>query len=106
MSRFCCATASRFSCPSPPCRLFLCFLYGAWRVRREHLDLLQMPKGRPWIVSNGDQIDDDIKPMHFVLVAVIWVVLTFVLYLLIRQALPRRGPQNMMPNQEKRPKSV
>jgi hypothetical protein len=74
--------------------LLLCFLYGVSRVQSEHLHMVQMPKGRPWIISNGDQIDGDIESMHFVFSATIWIVLTAVVYLLIRQALPRRGQKH------------
>jgi hypothetical protein len=83
------AVASQFSS-----YLLLCFLYGVLRVRSEHLHLVEMPKGRPWIVSNGDQIDGDIKSMHFVFCAIIWIVLAAVVYLLIRQVLPRRDQKH------------
>jgi hypothetical protein len=38
--------------------LFLVFLYGLWRVCAEGLYFVAMPKGGPWVVSNGDLITE------------------------------------------------
>jgi hypothetical protein len=71
--------------------LFLCFLYGLSHVRSEGLHFTDMSKGHPWIVSNGDQIDRNLHPLLFVICAVIWVIPTFVGFVLIRRLLPKRN---------------
>jgi hypothetical protein len=38
--------------------LFLVSLYGHARVNSEHLHFVEMLKGRPWVISNGDKITE------------------------------------------------
>jgi hypothetical protein len=68
--------------------LFLCFLYGVSRVRSEGLHLTY-PNGHQWVVSNGDKIDHNLYSLYFAMCAVIWVVPTFVGFVLIRRLLPK-----------------
>jgi len=74
--------------------LFLCYLYGFARVRSEALILVQTHKGRPWIVSNGDQIPANVQGLHFVIVVVIWLLMTITGYALIQRFLPNRRDEN------------
>lgn len=60
--------------------LCLFIMYGVPRVLREGLHVVQMRRGRPWIVSNGDLFDDTLQDLHFVLVGAIWIILTFAVF--------------------------
>lgn len=63
-------------------QILLCYLYGVGRVFKEGLHFIAMPKGRPWIVSNGDLVSEDVKPLHFVIGVVLWLLLTISIVLL------------------------
>ncbi len=69
-------------------RLFLVYLYGWTRVQQEHLRILQMPKGQPWPVSNGDLIRDG-HFIHFLFALACWYALFFATYPLLRRLLPK-----------------
>jgi len=68
---------------------FLIYLYGLARVRSEQLRLLAMPKGRPWIVSNGDRIYEGYF-LHYLIGIGIWMGTFPVVYWLVYQLLPVR----------------
>ena len=68
-------------------KLFLICLYGWTKVWHERLHILDMPKGRPWPVSNGDLIHDW-QALHFVLSLVCWFALFAATYPLLRLLLP------------------
>ena len=75
-------------------RLFLIYIYGWARVRREHLRILDMPKGDPWPVSNGDVIAQG-HFVHFLISAACWLALFFTtatLFQLVMRARVRREP--------------
>ena len=72
-------------------KLFLVYLYGWARVRQQHLEILSMPKGRPWPVSNGDLIYEQ-HFLHYLISVPCWLVLFFITYGLLRLALPKREP--------------
>jgi hypothetical protein len=72
--------------------LFLCLFYGAPRVLSEHLELVQTRKGVPWVVSNGELIEQPLTQIHFFIHAVLWVSLTCALYFTLRKLLPRTAP--------------
>jgi hypothetical protein len=72
-------------------KLFLICIYGWSKVRDEHLRILDMPKGQPWPVSNGDLIRDW-QALHFVISLVSWLVLFAATYPLLRLLLPKRKP--------------
>ena len=72
-------------------KLFLICLYGWSRVRDEHLRIVEMPKGQPCPVSNGDLIHDW-QALHFVIALVSWFVLFAATYPLLRRLLPKRKP--------------
>src|SRR5687767_5309520 len=63
-------------------KLFLAYQYGWTRVRSEHLYLVKMPKGAPWVVSNGDLIREG-HSVHFVISLVCWMALWLVTYPLV-----------------------
>ena len=71
--------------------LFLCFFYGLSRVHSEGLHFTDMSKGHAWIVSNSDRIDHNLHPLLFVICAVVWIVPTFVGFVIIRSLLPKRN---------------
>jgi hypothetical protein len=68
-------------------KLFLVYVYGWSRVRAEALTLVSMPKGRPWVVSNGDALAD--HQLHFVISLACWFALFLATYLPLRLLLPR-----------------
>lgn len=68
--------------------LFLTYLYGFHRVYTEGLELVSMPKGHPWIVSNGDIIDQATTSIHFFILAPCLGSMTLGLYCAIRHFLP------------------
>jgi hypothetical protein len=70
--------------------LFLCFLYGFSRVHSGQLHFTNMSHGQAWIVSNGDRIGPDLHPLFSFIVAIIWIIPTFVGLVLIRGLLPKR----------------
>jgi hypothetical protein len=70
--------------------LFLVYLYGWGRVRHEHLRILKMANGQPWVVSNGDLITEH-HFIHYLISGVCWFVLFFATYPLIRLLLPKRA---------------
>lgn len=74
-------------------RLFLLYLYGWTRVQQEHLRILQMPKGRPWPVSNGDLIRDG-HFIHFLFSLACWYALFLATYPLVRRLLPKAKEQD------------
>ena len=55
--------------------LWLFQLYGFSRVFNEHLHFIAMPKGGPWIVSNGDQINHGFFLHHFLVALALWFVI-------------------------------
>jgi hypothetical protein len=61
-------------------RLFLIYLYGWTKVRREHLHILSMPKGHDWLVSNGEVIKSGFV-IHYLISLVCWFALFFATYL-------------------------
>ncbi len=69
--------------------LFLIHLYGFSRVRSEHLYFTAMPKGSPWIVSNGDRITEG-HFLHFVVGLVLWLALFCVTCRFIFRLLPEK----------------
>jgi hypothetical protein len=68
---------------------FLVYLYGMARVRQDHLRFAAMPKGSPWIVSNGDRVSDG-HFLHYLIGLGIWMALFLVIYPLIFRLLPER----------------
>jgi hypothetical protein len=52
-------------------KLFLACIYGPTRVWREHLTILEIPKHRPYPVSNGDFITYG-HFVHFLISLVCW----------------------------------
>ena len=74
--------------------LFLVKIYGWSRVFREHLHLLAMPKGAPWLVSNGDFVSGG-EPAIFGFGLPCWLVLLFATYPFLRLLLPRKPEQDM-----------
>ena len=68
-------------------KLFLVYIYGWSRVRAEGLTLVSMPKGRPWVVSNGDSLAD--HQLHFVISLACWFAIFLATYLPLRLLLPR-----------------
>ncbi len=69
-------------------KLFLVYLYGWTRVQQEHLRILDMPKGRPWPVSNGDLIREG-HSIHFLISLACWYALFLATYPLLRLLLPK-----------------
>jgi|SRR5271166_412411 len=68
---------------------FLAYLYGFARVRNEHLRFTAMPKGRAWVVSNGDRISEG-HFLHYLMGMGIWMGLFLVVYPLVYHFLPER----------------
>jgi hypothetical protein len=56
-------------------------------VLAELLHFVEMPKGRPWVVSNGDLITEG-HYVHFLLTAPLIVAIVFVLYALAARFSP------------------
>lgn len=77
-------------------RLFLIYLYGLTRVQSEHLHFISMPKGRAWLVSNGDQIFEG-QSLHFVISGSLWLALFIPVYIIIHRLLPRAGKAGLRP---------
>jgi hypothetical protein len=77
--------------------LFLIHLYGFARVRGDNLYFTEMPKGRAWIVSNGDKIADG-HFLHFLMSVGFWLVLFFLTYGWVRRLLPVRKDSNAIQN--------
>jgi hypothetical protein len=73
--------------------LFLIHLYGFSRVRAEHLHFTEMPKGRPWVVSNGDVITEGYF-VHFLIGVGLWFALFFITFRFIYHLLPERKIAN------------
>jgi hypothetical protein len=69
--------------------LFLAYLYGFARVQNEHLRFTAMPKGRDWIVSNGDRVSDG-HFLHYLMGMGIWMALFPVIYGIVYRCLPER----------------
>jgi hypothetical protein len=67
--------------------LFLAYLYGFIRVLGEGLHFVAMPKGRPWVVSNGDLIAEE-HFVHFLFTLPLMVGLYFVFYAVAVQISP------------------
>jgi hypothetical protein len=67
--------------------LFLVRLYGHSRVSSEHLHFVEMLKGKPWVVSNGDKIADA-SGASFLYVIGSWFVLFFATYPFIYRFIP------------------
>lgn len=75
-------------------RLFLVYVYGWSRVHQEHLRILDMPKGDPWPVSNGDMIAHG-HFVHFLISGACWLALFFTTATLFLRAMrwhTRRAP--------------
>jgi len=68
---------------------FLVYLYGLARVKHDHLRFTAMPKGSPWIVSNGDRISNG-HFLHYLIGLGIWMALFLMIYPLIFRLLPER----------------
>jgi hypothetical protein len=68
---------------------FLVYLYGVARVRHDHLRFTAMPKGSPWIVSNGDRVSNG-HFLHYLIGLGIWMALFLMIYPLIFRLLPQR----------------
>jgi hypothetical protein len=66
---------------------FLAYLYGFARVRNEHLRFIGMPKGRAWIVSNGDRVSEG-HFLHYLMGVGIWMALFPVIYGFVYRCLP------------------
>ena len=66
---------------------FLVYLYGLTRVRNEHLRFVAMPKGHPWIVSNGDRISEG-HFLHYLIGIGVWMALFPWVYWLVYRLLP------------------
>lgn len=62
--------------------------YGWTKVQQEHLHFLDMPKGHPWPVSNGDKLD--IGFAHYIVSVICWFGLFIPLYSILRLLLPKR----------------
>jgi len=58
--------------------LWLIRLYGVTRVRSEHLQIVSMPRGGDWIVSNGDRITEGFFVHHFLVALGLWLVISIV----------------------------
>jgi hypothetical protein len=72
-------------------KLFLMCIYGPGRALREHLRIVDMPKGAAWTVSNGDAISRG-HVVHFLFALVSWMALFAITYPVVRRVLPaRRG---------------
>ena len=69
--------------------IFLVHLYGFSRVRSEHLHFTATPKGRAWLVSNGDSIAEG-HFLHFLISLGLFLVLFFVIYAFLHKLLPER----------------
>jgi hypothetical protein len=67
--------------------LFLLSLYGHARVRSEHLHFVEMLKGKPWVISNGDRIAQA-DGASFPYVIGSWFVLFLPTYPLIYRCIP------------------
>ena len=81
--------------------LFLCVLYGITNVRAQQLHVLDKPNGQPWRVSNGDEIAVNIHPLHFAIVAVLWLLLTLIGFAVLRKFLPPGRRPNVGPAQSR-----
>jgi cobalamin synthase len=68
---------------------FLVYLYGLARVRHDHLRFTAMPKGSPWIVSNGDRVSNG-HFLHYLIGLGIWMALFLMIYPVIFRLLPER----------------
>lgn len=77
-------------------RLFLIYLYGLARVQSEHLHFISMPKGHPWVVSNGDQIFEG-QYLHFVMSGALWFVIFIPIYVIVHRLLPRARKAGLRP---------
>jgi hypothetical protein len=75
-----------FSCNVLAPKLILIGHYGWAKVQEEHLHFLDMPKGYPWPVSNGDRLN--ISFAHYMVSAICWFLLFFPLYAALRFLLP------------------
>ena len=67
--------------------LFLVYLYGLFRVVREGLHFVSMPKGGPWVVSNGDQITEG-HYVQFLFALPLMIGLNFVFYAIAARVSP------------------
>jgi hypothetical protein len=68
-------------------KLFLIYLYGLSKVQNEHLQILSMPKGRPWPLSNG-QVISEAHFVHYLISVGCWFAMFFATYPLVRLLLP------------------
>lgn len=70
--------------------LFLCYLFGFSRVQNESLRIVTTPKGHPWVISNGDQIETGLQPIHYFICVVVWILITIIGFVIIRRLLPKQ----------------
>lgn len=68
-------------------KLFLICVYGFSRVWNENLTLINIPKTKPYIVSNGDLITEG-HFTHFVISCTCWLLLGGVSRHFLRRLLP------------------
>jgi len=73
--------------------LFLVSLYGHARVSSEHLHFVEMIKGRPWVISNGDKISVEGSQASFPYVFGSWFVIILPMYPFIYLFLTRFIPK-------------
>jgi hypothetical protein len=69
--------------------LFLGHRYGFARVQAEHLRLLKMGKGDPWIVSNGDKVPGP-GFLWFLVISGIFLALFLAVFLGAYRLLPEK----------------
>jgi hypothetical protein len=62
---------------------FLVYLYGWSTVWQQRLHFVDMPKGRPWPISNGDLMTDGFF-LHYLITAALWLPLVAVTYPALR----------------------
>ncbi len=74
-------------------KLFLICLYGWTQVSAQGLEIVAMPKGRPWPVSNGDFIPEGQHFYHALISGACWFVIFLITYLLLRRILPKHEPK-------------
>jgi hypothetical protein len=67
--------------------LFLVSLYSHARVSSEHLHFVEMVKGKPWVISNGDKIAQA-SGASFPYVIGSWFLLFFATYPFIYRLIP------------------
>ncbi len=67
--------------------VFVVYKYGWKKVCEQHLEILHMPKGMPWPISNGEYITDDFF-ICYLMGLLMWFFLLLITYFPLRLLLP------------------